>query len=941
MIKLILQNISNLKSNKNIAFLVLLYIVSLCNINTVFANTGVNPQIPYSGTVVKNDGTVLDGTSFQAKFIIYNSQALSDLANIIHQEIRTIEIRDGKFEVLLGETTPIDISKLNDDSLWLELQLNIDLISPDYEEIFSPRRRIGSALSAINSMRLVANGGTDTDTLSLDVAGNVIATSLGGGANTTTPAGFDRVLLANISGQFSQVSLSSLTSGNLTTTTGWALAGNSTTDAWNGTTGSRLGTTNALPLVLATTNASAQDIRFFTGNNGANERMRITGAGGLLYVGSTTGPTAQLNVISQLASRIGLVIRGAASQTANIMELQNSAGSTLLSANNNGSLLLNPFGTAAGNTNELRFAELAANGTNYIGLKAADNVGTTNAVYTLPSATPTVNGQVLSSTTGGLMSWISAGSGSGWGLTGNSGTNPTSNYIGTSDAQALSIRTNAVERMRILTDNTVVVGTGEGTITDGGTIPTVTLRAPSVGVTPNWVGGSTLNISGGAGTGAYPGGAITFTTTASNASNLLERMRITPNGNVGIGTNAPSNRLEVLGTVGLNISGIASTTIGNTVGNTAVTINTSSTGRLVLGGLPVQTSTSDDVMLINGSNQVSRITIANLVNTSGWGLTGNSGTNPTSNYIGTSDAQALSIRTNAVERMRILTDNTVVVGTGEGTITDGGTIPTVTLRAPSVGVTPNWVGGSTLNISGGAGTGAYPGGAITFTTTASNASNLLERMRITPNGNVGIGDTTPANLFTVGNGDLFQINSSGAIVAVTGITTTGGYTQTGTGVNTFTGTTNINTTGSNLTNIGRVVLSAGTATANTAPLKFTSGTNLTTPEAGAVEWNGTNLFLTTSGGVRQTINQGLTATATLDFASTNNADYIDLTVTVTGANLNDVVSLGIPNGSVPAANSNFTAWVSAANTVTVRFNNNSGVAQDPASGSFKVFVTKF
>ena len=158
---------------------------------------------------------------------------------------------------------------------------------------------------------------------------------------------------------------------------------------------------------------------------------------------------------------------------------------------------------------------------------------------------------------------------------------------------------------------------------------------------------------------------------------------------------------------------------------------------------------------------------------------------------------------------------------------------------------------------------------------------------------------------------------------------------------TITGTTNINTTGSNLTNIGRVVLVAGTATANTAPLKFTSGTNLTTPEAGAVEWNGTNLFLTTSGGVRQTINQGLTATATLDFASTNNAAYIDLTVTVTGANLNDVVSLGIPNGSVPAANSNFTAWVSAANTVTVRFNNNSGVAQDPASGSFKVFVTKF
>jgi hypothetical protein len=39
-------------------------------------------------------------------------------------------------------------------------------------------------------------------------------------------------------------------------------------------------------------------------------------------------------------------------------------------------------------------------------------------------------------------------------------------------------------------------------------------------------------------------------------------------------------------------------------------------------------------------------------------------------------------------------------------------------------------------------------------------------------------------------------------------------------------------------------LLAGTATANTAPLKFTSGTNLTTPEAGAVEYNGSNLELT-------------------------------------------------------------------------------------------------
>jgi hypothetical protein len=139
----------------------------------------------------------------------------------------------------------------------------------------------------------------------------------------------------------------------------------------------------------------------------------------------------------------------------------------------------------------------------------------------------------------------------------------------------------------------------------------------------------------------------------------------------------------------------------------------------------------------------------------------------------------------------------------------------------------------------------------------------------------------------------------------------------------------------------RLTLGAGTATANTAPLKFTSGTNLTTAESGAMEWNGTNLFLTNSSNIRQTINQGLTATATLDFPSTNNNSFNNLTVTVTGAVDGDVVTLGLPNASVPAAASSFTAWVSAANTVTVRFSNHSGVAQDPASGAFKVFVTKF
>ncbi len=52
----------------------------------------------------------------------------------------------------------------------------------------------------------------------------------------------------------------------------------------------------------------------------------------------------------------------------------------------------------------------------------------------------------------------------------------------------------------------------------------------------------------------------------------------------------------------------------------------------------------------------------------------------------------------------------------------------------------------------------------------------------------------------------------------------------------------------------KITVRAGTATAGTAPLKFTSGTVLTTPEAGAVEFNSDSLYFTiTTGTVRKKV----------------------------------------------------------------------------------------
>lgn len=79
----------------------------------------------------------------------------------------------------------------------------------------------------------------------------------------------------------------------------------------------------------------------------------------------------------------------------------------------------------------------------------------------------------------------------------------------------------------------------------------------------------------------------------------------------------------------------------------------------------------------------------------------------------------------------------------------------------------------------------------------------------------------------------------------------------------------------------------------------------------------------------------LKGSATLNFASTAAQSASDLTITVTGATTNDKVVLGLP---LSPSNGCYTAWVSSANTVKVRFNNYTSAAVDPASATFEVIV---
>lgn len=82
----------------------------------------------------------------------------------------------------------------------------------------------------------------------------------------------------------------------------------------------------------------------------------------------------------------------------------------------------------------------------------------------------------------------------------------------------------------------------------------------------------------------------------------------------------------------------------------------------------------------------------------------------------------------------------------------------------------------------------------------------------------------------------------------------------------------------------------------------------------------------------------LTATAALDFASIAAAASADLTITVAGAAVNDSVSLGLP--AAPTGGLIFQAFVSAANTVTVRATNITAGAVDAASATYRATVHK-
>lgn len=286
-----------------------------------------------------------------------------------------------------------------------------------------------------------------------------------------------------------------------------------------------------------------------------------TGAVGL----GTTSPGGQFHVVAKSDMK-GLIVQAAASQTANLLELQNSAGTALLTVNSTGSLAAASattrahaptlgqvqdstalWGGTSGGTANAQTLTLSPAITAYVAGQRFKFIAglTSSAALTLQIngiASPVTCLQAGSKTAFPPFSWIIAG------LVYEAlydGTNflidnqmDFANYSNDSQAKGISLYKS---RGATAGTNTIVQdGDGLGHIAWLGANGTSYTRGAWIHASVDGIPGATNDMPT----------ALRFATAADGTADATERMRINAVGRVGIGTNNPQAKLHVVNEIG-------------------------------------------------------------------------------------------------------------------------------------------------------------------------------------------------------------------------------------------------------------------------------------------------------------------------------------------------------------------------------------------------------
>lgn len=265
------------------------------------------------------------------------------------------------------------------------------------------------------------------------------------------------------------------------------------------------------------------------------------------------------------------------------------------------------------------------------------------------------------------------------------------------------------------TGTQAIISSGDalGTIRFGGSDGVAFIQAASISAA----------VDGTPGTNDMPG-RLVFSTTADGASSPTERMRIDSAGDVGIGTTNPTARLNVVDATSQDAVRITQTGSGNAL-VVEDSANPDSTPFVVTAsgdvGIGTSLPTTGLTIVRDGSTQF------NFVRNSG----------------DTAPPYFASLKRRGTEASKVIVNN----GDQSLAIQAFGYDGSTDRPLAEIGVFVDGVPGS----------GDMPG-RLVFSTTADGASTPTERMRISANGNIGIGTSSP--------GEELHVNSSGAEFAI-------------------------------------------------------------------------------------------------------------------------------------------------------------------------------
>lgn len=347
---------------------------------------------------------------------------------------------------------------------------------------------------------------------------------------------------------------------------------------------------------------AAGALSYLSASDGAPSSAVSVDSSGNVGIG-TTAPNATLQVDATSATR-GFVVMAAGGQSADLLAALNSSGSPIARVTAAGEFS-NPNPAGGSGTGNERFGSGAgSNLTTGAGNTLIGNAAG-NSVTTGPSNTLIGNSAASTLTTG--TGNVVIGDNAGASVTGNYST-----VIGTgANTQGALNGCLALGWGSACTaNNQMVAGSGGISVTDiyfGNGVVHSTPYGATVNVsggTGTDVAGAALTLAGGKSTGNAAGGSVIFKTSppgtpGSSLNGLVEAMRVTSAGNVGIGISTPGAKLEVNGDAKL---GVLRTT--GAVHSALRIIKVSNSSLSTASGSPTDLSASDHYVFVDAESAV-------------------------------------------------------------------------------------------------------------------------------------------------------------------------------------------------------------------------------------------------------------------------------------------------------------------------------------------------